>query len=347
MDSLQDRLAELADKVPSGGPHPAELWSRGKRTHRRRIGALVAAVLVLVGTMGAGVGVGLSGDGQRRSGPAPATVPRDGFALPIEFPVGRELPQLGEAPGPLAAVWLAPTASGEASEAIGLVAESGVFGTLPIVAYYPAFADAGAALSPDGRRLAYQDSTGELVVRDLVSGDSYSSGPGLDIQPRYFWINSTMLVGRVVGERDRDGWVWQPDRALRLIDERTYEFPTSDEVWFGRPHVAGPGTRDWWVAVPGGGPASCTAPMMGNWGERFEIPELCDILGFLPFDVLLGHQNSEYPADSANQDAQSDGTVVALDHGQVQVVVVPGAPDRVAFARDLIAEALMPGDGRS
>ena len=51
MDTLHDRLAELADEAPSGGEPAAELWARGKRAHRLRTAALAAAVLV-VGVVG-------------------------------------------------------------------------------------------------------------------------------------------------------------------------------------------------------------------------------------------------------------------------------------------------------
>ena len=129
MDTLHDRLAELADDAPTGGAPAAELWARGKRAHRLRAAAL-AATLLVVGAVGTGIGVRLADGDGNRSGPAPAgTV---GIALPIEYPVGEELPDLGDTPGPLAAIWLAPGVGGGAPEAVGLVAETGTFGTLPI-----------------------------------------------------------------------------------------------------------------------------------------------------------------------------------------------------------------------
>ncbi len=133
MDTLHDRLAELADDAPTGGAPAAELWARGKRAHRLRAAAL-AATLLVVGAVGTGIGVRLADGDGNRSGPAPAgTV---GITLPIEYPVGEELPDLGDTPGPLAAIWLA-RAGGGAPEAVGLVAETGTFGTLPIdVSFY-------------------------------------------------------------------------------------------------------------------------------------------------------------------------------------------------------------------
>ncbi len=128
MDTLQERLAELADDAPTGGAPPAELWARGKRAHRLRAAAL-AATLVVVGAVGTGIGVLLADVGNDRSGPAPAGT--DGIVLPIEYPVGEDLPDLGDAPGPLAAIWVSPGAGDGAPEVVGLVAETGMFGTLP------------------------------------------------------------------------------------------------------------------------------------------------------------------------------------------------------------------------
>ena len=129
MDTLHDRLAELADDAPTGGVPAAELWARGKRAHRRRAAAL-AATLLVVGAVGTGIGVRLADGDGNRSDLAPAgTV---GIGLPIEYPVGEELPDLGNTPGPLAAIWMVPRVGGGAPEAVGLVAETGTFGTLPI-----------------------------------------------------------------------------------------------------------------------------------------------------------------------------------------------------------------------
>ena len=102
MDTLHDRLSDLADDAPTGGAPAPELWARGKRAHRLRAAAL-AATLLVVGAVGTDMGVRLA-DGDGRSGPAsPGTV---GIALPIEYPVGKGLPDLGDTPGPLAAIWV-------------------------------------------------------------------------------------------------------------------------------------------------------------------------------------------------------------------------------------------------
>src|SRR5215213_5480402 len=106
MDNLHERLAEAADKAPTESAPAAELWARGKRAQRLRAAAVAATVLV-VGALGTGFGVRLAEGEDRgdRSDIEPAgTVD---VSLPIEYPVGQELPALGDAPGPLAAIWVA------------------------------------------------------------------------------------------------------------------------------------------------------------------------------------------------------------------------------------------------
>src|SRR5262245_1171573 len=109
MDTLHDRLADLADNAPTGGAPAAELWARGKRAHRFRVAGAAAALLV-VGAVGTGIGVRLADANGDHSRPEPAGTL--GIALPIEYPVGEELPDLGDAPGPLAAIWLVPGVGG-------------------------------------------------------------------------------------------------------------------------------------------------------------------------------------------------------------------------------------------
>src|SRR5262245_54021816 len=128
MDTLHDRLADLADDAPTGGAPAADLWARGKRTHRFRVAGAAAALLV-VGAVGTGIGVRHADDDGDRSDLEPANTP--GITLPIDYPVGEELPDLGEAPGALAAIWLVRGVGGGTPEVVGLVAETGTFGTLP------------------------------------------------------------------------------------------------------------------------------------------------------------------------------------------------------------------------
>lgn len=330
MDTLHDRLAELADHAPTGGAPAAELWTRGKRAHRLRAGALAAALMV-VGAVGTGIGVRLADDGAARSDIAPAgTVD---VALPVEYPVGQALPDLGDRPGRLAAIWLVPRDGGDL-EAVGLVAKTGEFGTLPIDVS-SSYLTPGSyfALSPDGRRIAYDTSTEVLVVRDLVSGESYS--PTVENLPRpdkgYTWVDSTHLVGHVALEgrfwqSEADGWLWQPGTAPEFVD--LMEYPGSPYLG---PH-AGVYEHPWFGTVPEDeDPRQCLSIQ--------ERPLLCDLVGVIGSDIALTHDG--------------DGAVVALDARGVedpalrQVVATAGGPLRVTFATDLIAEALDLAGGAS
>ena len=324
MDALRDRLVELADEAPTGGAPAVELWARGKRTHRLRAAAL-AATLLVVGAVGTGIGVRLADGGGDRSGLVPAKTVR--VALPIEYPAGEELPDLGDAPGPLAAIWLAPRVGGGAPEAVGLVAGTETFGTLPIDVskrYYDA-PDAYFALSPDGRRIAYHTSTEELVVRDLVSGESYSPAFGFETRAGYTWSDPAHLVGHVADGSDVDGWVWEPGTAPKRVDLRTY--PGSP--WLG-PHA---GRDPWFLTPTEERPGPC--PSLQDTGT----PVLCDVVGVIGSQIALTHDGN--------------GTVVALDTRGVEdparrhVVATAGAPQRVTFATDLIGEALDAAGGAS
>ena len=79
----------------------------------------------------------------------------------------------------------------------------------------------------------------------------------------------------------------------------------------------GRGTRDRWVAVPGGGPSSCSPPILENWSGRFEVPELCDVLGFLGSGILLGHWNSDRLPGDWNDPDDGNGNLVDGTTGAV------------------------------
>jgi hypothetical protein len=343
MDMLHERLAELAEDAPTRGVPPAELWARGRRTHRIRAAA-VGATLLVVGAVGTGIGVRIADvDGNRSY---PSTAGPVGITLPIEYPVGEELPDLGDTPGPLAAIWLSPRVGGGAPEAVGLVAATGTFGTLPIDDLWnddPAEPnDMVVALSADGRRIAYFSSTAKLIILDLVSGESYL--PPSEFAPRFGvrWVDATHLIGLVCCT-DGSGFVWEPGTAPKLVDYWTY----------------GEGF-DLWVSMDGSGPQpdpgedSCTSPILldgtgkygkytPGWGYVLEMPVLCDLLGIIGSETLLGHWNSDRPNDG-------NGTVVALDIRGAdssfedpalrRVVATAEAPERVTFATDLIRDAL-------
>jgi hypothetical protein len=331
MDTLHDRLTELAKDAPTRVAPAAELWARGKRTSRIRAAAL-AATLLVVGAVGTGIGVRLADVDGNRSYPSPASSVV--LSLPIEYPVGEELPNLGDAPGPLAAIWLSPRAGGGAPEAVGLVAETGTFGTLPIdlSSTYYAVPDPYLALSPDGRRIAYHTPMEELVVRDLVSGETYSPAFGFKIRggSGYTWIDDSHLVGHVARGTDVDGWVWEPGTAPKLVDLRAY--PGSP--WLG-PQA---GVDPWFLThIEGDDAWSCLS--LQDVGGGVRMPVLCDVLGVLGSEIVLTHDGS--------------GAVVALDiHGVEdpalrRVVATAGGPQRVTFATDLIGDALAAEGGAS
>ena len=339
MEALQERLAELADDAPTGGAPAAELWARGKRAHRVRAAAL-AATLLVVGVVGTGIGVRLAEGDARRSDQQPAR--SMGVTLPIDYPVGEDLPDLGDTPGPLAAIWLAPRAGGTTIDVVGLVAETGRFGRLPIdVSSSYLSPDAYFALAPDGRRIAYDTPTDVLVVRDLVTGASHS--PAFkSFKPRheqwYTWLDATHLVGHVAPEAgtrhvggEGDGWVWEPGAAPKLLDLMTYP---------GTPYLgqhAGVYEHPWFVTNTDGDPRTCLSIQDFTGGTK--MPVLCDVVGVIGPEVALTHDG--------------DGTVVALDVQGVEdpalrhVVATAGGPQRVTFATDLIGEALDPEGGAS
>lgn len=328
MDTLHDRLTDLAEDAPTGGTPAADLWARGKRTHRLRVAGLAAAVLV-VGAASAGIGVRLTSGDDSRSDLEPAgTI---GISLPVDYPVGEELPDLGDAPGPLAAIWMVPR--GGELDAVGLVAETGKFGTLPIDVVARNYGGGGYfALSPDGRRIAYDTPAEELVVGDLVTGESSSLAfeDFRDLESDYTWVDSTHLVGhRADGGpgswvSEADGWVWEPGTAPKRVDLMTY--PGSPYLG---PHA---GVNPWFSILPEDeDPRQCLSVRRGR------MPVLCDLVGVIGPEIALTHDG--------------DGAVVALDARGVEdpalrhVVATAGGPLRVTFATDLIDEALDAGGG--
>lgn len=336
MGTLHDRLAELADDAPTGGAPAAELWARGRRAHRLRAAALVATVLVVC-AVGAGIGVRLTDGGDDRSAPVPAST--IGIALPIRYPTGEDLPELGEAPGPLVAVWLVPSEGGGAPEAVGLVAETGTFGTLPIeVDRMYEGQDAYFALSPDGRRIAYtprgtvRDDGIDMTVHDLVTGETYSPVSELKTRPGYTWVDATHLVGYEPQGGDADGWVWSPGGAPELVDLTTYP------QWHDHLGSYSGKAPTWFQELdPEGDPRSCLSLRDMGGGVRQAV--LCDVVGVISSEIALTHDG--------------DGTVVALDIRGVEdpalrhVVASAGAPRHVTFATDVIRAALDAAGGAS
>jgi hypothetical protein len=338
MDTLQDRLAKLAEVAPTGGEPAAELWSRGRRAHRRRAASLAACVLV-VGAIVTGVGVRLTDSARDDSRPEPARTV--GFTLPLNYPGGATLPTLSATPGPLAALWLAPR-SGKVPEIVALVAETGMFGRLsldlpPDDSGVPGeVTGQDVALSTDGRRVAYLSSMGKLVVHDLVTGDDVS--PAVQTRPGFTWVDANRLFGHD-GARggDADAWVWQPGTEPRRVDYYTFTArfplvppePIFEPLDCSTPQVVTDSTGNIGTENPQGGSA-------------FQVPELCAVLGVIGTHTLLGFDRN--------------GQVVALDvhegppfsdPGLRQLVALQGAPVRATFATDLIGQALTAQGGAS
>lgn len=381
MDTLHDRLAELADDAPTGGAPPAELWARGKRAHLSRASAIAATVLV-VGCVGIGMGVRLADGDGKGSDPEPAGTVR--IQLPIEYPVGEELPDLGEAPGPLAAVWLVPHPGGGAPDTVGLVAETGMFGRLPIdLPFYlddpqnpDPYPETDLALSPDGRRIAYPASDGgvardpaEVIVRDLVSGEEDLNAieeTGLGVGA---WIDATHHVGyySTSGTRDSNAWVWEPGAAPKLVDRYAY-IEAYPRPYLGSDLPYKETDDDLQVFINGGGPHSCSPPSLRREDTgQVEVPALCDVLYIGP-EFVLGHWNSDrLPGDWDHAD-DDNGTVVALDIRDITIppfgsdapqpdlqfddpalrrVVVTAGAELASLATDPVAEALRTAGGAS
>jgi hypothetical protein len=263
---------------------------------------------------------------------------------------------------------MVPRGAGTAPEAVGLVAETGMFGTLPIDVFHDNASrrtntrgwapgdpeppdEVRVALSADGRRLAYFSAAGELIVLDLVSGESVSPLSESEFETRTgaTWADATHLFGHVYPGTDADGWVWEPGTAPKLVD--VYAFAEGFDLWFYSGQGSGP--------LPWPDETGCTTPTLldstggygeytPGWGYTLEVPVLCDVLGIIDSESLLGHWND--PNDRS-------GTVVALDLRGAdtafeepslrRVVASAGAPLRVAFAADLIGQALDADGGAS
>lgn len=148
MTTLHDRLAELAEDAPPGGPVP-DLWVRGRRYRRRqRVGALGIALTAVVAL------VAIAGLDWQRSAPEPT--PAGGPAgLPDQ--VWSPSPWLpsAERPGQLVAVTAARQGGwfGDRAAVVGLSATSGAYAFLDLPD--ADLEDGGVALAPDGSHLAY------------------------------------------------------------------------------------------------------------------------------------------------------------------------------------------------
>jgi len=327
-----------------------------------------------VGAVGAGIGGGLADDGLDAADPEP-TGPVN-ISLPIQYPARAGLPQLGAAPGPLAAIWVDPGEGIGTPQVVGLVAESGRFGTLPIDVTagldLRSPHDPGIALSPDGRRIAYESPriaadtpSDEVIVHDLVSGEEELLAMEETGLWAYDWLDATHLYGSA-GTTDTNGWVWEPGTAPERADLGAY--PDQPYLGYGWPYAGKE------LMIPGHGQRRCASPPLLLDASRddqspFEVPVLCDVSGVVGSEIVLGHWNPEHRAGDTNAPTYPSGTVVALDidgadrpyldpalrgrgaddafddPARRRVVVAAGAPHRASFATGLIGEALEAAGG--
>jgi hypothetical protein len=177
------QLERLAEQAPRRLDDPELLWSRGRRRHRARL-AGTAACLALFAVLGA---VAIPPALQRTQGTVAAS-PSSGLVLPdlVRQP-GEYEPAFPEAPGPLVAVGVG-TRGGWWSSRNAWWGVSAATGECRFLELPDAVVEtsAQAALSADGRRLAYWftgDTTGDPVavedevpvvgvaVLDLVTGE--------------------------------------------------------------------------------------------------------------------------------------------------------------------------------
>jgi hypothetical protein len=285
--------------------------------------------LLAVGAASTGIGVRWVDDDRSRSGLLSTwTV---GFSLPIEYPVGKQLPDLGDAPGPLAAVWVVPRVGGSGPELVGLVAETQEFGTLPIEVSREYARGEYLPLSPDGRRIAYKSPKDQVVVGDLVSGESYAPAfENFEPTEGFTWVDATHLVGHADMNADgavseAEGWVWEPGTAPKEINVIDY---------VGSPYLWADAGWKPWISTDPDHPRKCLSDPHDGGG-----PILCDVVGRLGPEFALTHDG--------------DGAVIALDIRGVEdetlwhVVAAPGAPPHGTFATDLIAQALGLAGGAS
>jgi hypothetical protein len=217
MTTLHDRLAELADDAPPGGPE-AGLWDRGRRYHRgRRAGTvvIVAAATIVLAV--------IAGVTWQRAAPVPAPATGD-VGLPDRvWSPSPWLPST-DRPGQLVAIAAVErqTWTGAQPGIVGISATSGEYAFLDLAGVDLEYAD--AELAPDGRHVAFWltgTTTGSplsssgpvtgLAVYDTASGETtrhwISTAHGL--QPEFLaWADADTVAfsaGQIRGGDDASG----------------------------------------------------------------------------------------------------------------------------------------------
>jgi len=272
---LHGRLATLADRAPVELPS-SDLWSRGKqRQRRRRIGAVVAAVVVLLGSGGL---VGLLHD--TKGTPSPAHVPFGDLHIPrtvhAPSPWAKSTAQTG-APGRLAAISLANrttrrglTGKHTALAAFGISAATGRSVFLGLKGTTASdLGNGGMALSPDGTKVGYyRFSHGKIrgwAVYDTVTGRTRmltdpdnpvihgALGAELAFSGDSRYLETNYSRSGSDGDRAHDFVVWDVDTGKPTTIEKAghYYFPElgsgpSGVVWSrGRSiHITDPAAGD-------------------------------------------------------------------------------------------------------
>lgn len=240
--SLHDRLADLADDAPPGGPVP-DLWNRGRRYHRRRrAGAIVVgtAVVVLLGVLGTLT--------WQRAEPEPLPAgPTDGLRLPDRFyDPSRRLPTTHE-DGPLGRL---AAVLGSEGGLVGVSGSTGVYRRLDLPGWSwddQPLGSSDIAVSADGRWVgywyvedgrvagvaAYDAVTDEVTRHDVDSEFGLSPNGMAWVGDRLWYSSAAFLDATGTSARGGSTTVWSPS------DGEAQEVPLSRSPSFGNETTSG------------------------------------------------------------------------------------------------------------
>ena len=185
-DDLRTRMHHVADEV-TPLPVSADLWRRGRAARRRAQALAVAAVLVVLASVGGGVALWSAPDREART--ASGEVP-EGGAIPSRI---EDIPEDLEVTTDLAVGRASVAFISGSDDPVVITAVDGVPHRLELPGWDPAWV--ALALSPDGRTLAHQqavDGRTQVALLDLETG------------------RSTPLVVHTGDELKLDGLSWSP-----------------------------------------------------------------------------------------------------------------------------------------